>query len=91
MNNLCIHCGKEAEYPITTSVDKRFCYVLGHGQIFEDCYREVYGLSHSEAKIEDRERQTTLSCSVGAREDLGRPTTTALGNKENCIKCIFTL
>ena len=29
-----------------------------------------------------------VKCSIGAREDLGRPTTTARENKENFMKCL---
>lgn len=32
-----------------------------------------------------------VSCSIGARDDLGRPTTTALENKENFMKYLKTL
>ena len=32
-----------------------------------------------------------VRCSVGAREDLGRPTTTALENKQNFMEYLKTL
>ena len=32
-----------------------------------------------------------VKCSIGARDDLGRPTTTALENKENFMKCLKEL
>ena len=32
-----------------------------------------------------------VKCSIGAREDLGRPTTTALENKENFMEYLKTL
>ena len=44
---------------------------------------------HPKCMTEISNRETILSrqlkqmCSIGAREDLGRPTTTALENKEN--------
>lgn len=32
-----------------------------------------------------------VKCSIGAREDLGRPTTTARENKDNFMKYLSTL
>ena len=33
--------------------------------------------------IDDFDKQIEVKCSIGARDDPGRPTTTAIGNKEN--------
>ena len=52
MNDLCIRCGKETEYPIITPVDKRFCYVSGSGQMCEDCYREVLKVGSDKAETQ---------------------------------------
>lgn len=40
----------------------------------------------AEAKKEDKLTFIEVKCSIGAREDLGRPTTTAKENKENFMK-----
>lgn len=49
-----------------------------------------------DAELEAAKNRNTLSfievkCSIGAREDLGRPTTTALENKDNFMKYLETL
>lgn len=42
MKELCIRCGKEIEYDISTPVDMRRFYVEGSGLLCEECWRELY-------------------------------------------------
>lgn len=66
---------KACGYPYAVCVDN-----------FEDLDREF------EAAKERRELSLIeVKCSIGAREDLGRPTTTALENKQNFMEYISTL
>lgn len=37
MKELCIRCGKEIEYDISTPVDMRRFYVEGSGLLCEEC------------------------------------------------------
>ncbi|MCR5623802.1 MAG: phosphonopyruvate decarboxylase [Lachnospiraceae bacterium] len=53
---------------------------------FEDLDREL-----TSAKERNELSLIEVKCSIGAREDLGRPTTTALENKENFMNYINTL
>jgi len=48
---------------------------------YEDLDKEL-----NKAKIDNKLTLIECKCSIGAREDLGRPTTTAKENKENFIK-----
>ena len=59
-------------YPNAVSVDT-----------FEDLDREL-----ENAKIRNELSLIEVKCSIGARDDLGRPTTTALQNKESFMKYI---
>lgn len=66
---------KSCGYPYAVCVDN-----------FEDLDREL------EAAKERRELSLIeVRCSIGAREDLGRPTTTALENKQNFMEYLKTL
>lgn len=53
---------------------------------FEDLDRELEA-----AKGRDELSLIEVKCSIGARDDLGRPTTTALENKQNFMKYLKTL
>ena len=53
---------------------------------FADLDRELEA-----AKGRDELSLIEVKCSIGAREDLGRPATTALENKENFMEYISTL
>ena len=66
---------KACGYPYAVKVDS-----------FEDLDRELKA-----AKERDSLSLIEVSCSIGAREDLGRPTTTALENKENFMQYLKTL
>lgn len=44
-----------------------------------------------EAKKRNEISLIEVKCSIGAREDLGRPTTTAIENKENFMRYLMTL
>lgn len=44
-----------------------------------------------EARNRDELSLIEVKCSIGAREDLGRPTTTALENKQNFMEYLKTL
>ena len=53
-------------------------------------------LEQRRAELEAAKSRNELSlievkCSIGAREDLGRPTTTALENKQNFMEYLKTL
>jgi len=61
---------KACGYPYAVSVDS-----------FEDLDRELV-----DAKSRDSLSLIEVKCSIGARDDLGRPTTTALENKQNFMK-----
>ena len=50
---------------------------------FEDLDRELEA-----AKARNELSLIEVKCSIGARDDLGRPTTTALENKENFMDYI---
>lgn len=66
---------KACGYPNAVSVDN-----------FEDLGKEL------EAAKERKELNLIeVKCSIGARDDLGRPTTTALENKQNFMKYLATL
>lgn len=54
-------------------------------QNFEDLDREL-----KEAKSRDQLSLIEIKCAIGAREDLGRPTTTAIENKNYFIKYLDT-
>ena len=66
---------KACGYPNTVSVDS-----------FADLDREL-----QTAKGRDELSFIEVKCSIGAREDLGRPTTTALENKQNFMKYLRNL
>ena len=56
----------------------------------------VYNFDDLDKELEHAKKTNELSlievkCSIGAREDLGRPTTTALENKQNFMKYLKTL
>lgn len=53
---------------------------------FEDLDKEL-----EEAKARNELSMIEVKCSIGARADLGRPTTTALENKENFMEYILEL
>ena len=53
---------------------------------FEDLDRELEA-----AKARNELSLIEVACSIGARDDLGRPTTTALENKENFMEYLKTL
>jgi uncharacterized protein YlaI len=42
MNDKCILCDKETEFPKDTLIEKRSWYVEGSGQLCEDCYNKIY-------------------------------------------------
>ena len=66
---------KACGYPNAVSVDD-----------FETLDRELEA-----AKARDELSLIEVKCSIGAREDLGRPTTTALENKENFMEYLASL
>lgn len=66
---------KACGYPNAVSVDS-----------FEDLDREL-----ENAKSRNELSLIEVKCSIGAREDLGRPTTTALENKQNFMDYLETL
>lgn len=66
---------KACRYPYAVSVDT-----------FEDLDRELKA-----AKERNELSFLEVRCAIGAREDLGRPTTTALENKENFMDYLRTL
>ena len=53
---------------------------------FEDLDKEL-----EKAKGRNEMSLIEVKCSIGAREDLGRPTTTALENKQNFMEYLKTL
>ena len=53
---------------------------------FEDLDREM-----ENAKNRNELSLIEVKCSIGARNDLGRPTTTTLENKQNFMECLKTL
>ncbi len=57
------------------------------------CVNDFDSLDHELEQARDRNELSFIEvkCSIGAREDLGRPTTTALENKKNFMKYIKTL
>ena len=65
-----VEVAKSCGYPHAVSVDN-----------FDDLDKEL-----KSAKSHDELCFIEVLCSIGAREDLGRPTTTALENKENFMK-----
>lgn len=66
---------KACGYPYAVSVDS-----------FEDLDREL-----ADAKGRDELSLIEVKCSIGARDDLGRPTTTALENKVNFMEYLKTI
>ena len=66
---------KACGYPYAVKVDT-----------FEDLDKEL-----KDAKERGELSFIEVSCSIGARDDLGRPTTTALENKENFMEYLKTL
>ena len=66
---------KSCGYPYAVKVDT-----------FEDLDKEL-----KSAKERNELSLIEVSCSIGARDDLGRPTTTALENKENFMEYLKTL
>lgn len=66
---------KACGYPYAVSVNS-----------FEDLDRELEA-----AKVRRELSLIEVKCSIGAREDLGRPTTTALENKQNFMKYLKTV
>ena len=63
------------------------------GYPYAVCVDDFDGLDEELKKAKNREELSLIEikCSIGAREDLGRPTTTALENKENFLEYIKTL
>ena len=53
---------------------------------FDDLDKELEA-----AKVRDELSLIEVKCSIGAREDLGRPTTTAIENKQNFMEYLKTL
>ena len=43
---LCIRCGKETEYDVSTPVDMRQFYAEGSGQLCKECWWELYEQQH---------------------------------------------
>ena len=66
---------KSCGYPYAVSVDT-----------FEDLDKELVN-----AKGRDELSLIEVKCSIGARDDLGRPTTTALENKQNFMEYLKTI
>lgn len=66
---------KACGYPYAVSVDT-----------FEDLDKEL-----DEAKVRNELSLLEVKCSIGARENLGRPTTTALENKQNFMEYLKEL
>ena len=57
---------------------------------------KVEGFEKLDAELETAKSRNELSlievkCSIGARDDLGRPTTTALENKQNFMRYLLKL
>ena len=70
-----VSVAKACGYPYAVRVDQ-----------FADLDRELEA-----AKQRDALSLIEVKCSIGAREDLGRPTTTALENKQNFMDYLSTL
>ena len=70
-----VSIAKACGYPNAVSVDN-----------FEDLDKEL-----KSAKERNELSLIEVKCSIGARDDLGRPTTTALENKENFMEYLKTL
>lgn len=66
---------KACGYPYAVSVDS-----------FEDLDKEL-----TDSKERNELSLIEVKCSIGARDDLGRPTTTALENKVNFMEYLKTL
>ena len=66
---------KACGYPYAVSVDS-----------FEDLDKEL-----ADAKNRNELSLIEVKCSIGARDDLGRPTTTALENKQNFMEYLKTI
>ena len=45
MKEICICCGRETEYEVSTPVTVRRYYVEGSGQLCPLCYQELYGVA----------------------------------------------
>lgn len=59
-------------------------------------YRCVDNFNDLDKELENAKSRNELSlievkCSIGARDDLGRPTTTALENKENFMEYLMSI
>jgi hypothetical protein len=39
---ICVMCGKETPYDVTTIVHLRNYYIEGSGQLCKECYEDVY-------------------------------------------------
>lgn len=72
---VAIAIARACDYPNAVCVDA-----------FEDLDRELLA-----AKERDELSLIEVKCSIGARDDLGRPTTTALENKENFMEYLKTI
>ncbi len=70
-----VNIAKACGYPYAVSVDKF----------------ETLDIELSNAKNRDQLSFIEVKCSIGSREDLGRPTTTALENKENFMEYLKKL
>lgn len=44
---ICIRCGRETEYDVSTPITARRYYVEGSGQLCHLCYQELYGVAPS--------------------------------------------
>ena len=69
-----------------TAVLKNKLTEIAGGLHLEDLDREL-----NAAKKRNALSLIEVSCSIGARPDLGRPTTTALENKQNFMNYLKTL
>ena len=72
---MIVGVAKACGYPFAVSVDT-----------FEDLDKEL-----ADAKGRDELSLIEVKCSIGARDDLGRPTTTALENKKNFMEYLKTI
>ena len=61
---------------------------------FQNSQKSFKIVSHKELEAAKAKRELSfieVKCSIGARDDLGRPTTTAMENKQNFMEYLRTL
>lgn len=47
----CVYFGKKTEYTQNTPINERVCYIEGVGQLFKDCYENIYSRENFEIKF----------------------------------------